>query len=371
MEISQKQTALIRKAASFFPPPPILRLAAPGFDISDEGIRYVDLVDTGRGKELNAFGVEPLEKGVVKRGEIRKKEKLVNAISKIAKENQFRFVRSSLPDERAYLFQIDIRPEMKPEEIKTTLEFKLEEYVPVSSKEAIFDYMPTGVKTKDGKMKISVSVFSKKTVEKYVEVFEEAGLTPFSLETDTQAISRAVIPAEQKEGNYMIVNFGNLRSNLAIVYNGVVSFTSTLEIGGKAIDEAIQGYYSVSKERARKIKYEYGLTGHKQKKELFFSMMSTVSALKDEMNKHLSYWKSRMNNDGVYGDLDKIILCGPNAGVSGLKEYVQESMGIPAEGGDIWMNAFSVEELIPSIYKSESYLYSTAVGLSLRREGKK
>lgn len=371
MEISKKQTALIRKAASFFPPPPILRLAAPGFDISDEEVRYVNLVDTGRGKEVGAFGIETLDKGVVQRGEIKKKEKLVDVISKIARENQFRFVRSSLPDERAYLFQIDVSPDMKPEEIKTMLEFKLEEYVPVSSEEAIFDYMPMGIKNEDGKMKLSVSVFSRKTVNKYVEVFEEAGLTPFSLETDTQAISRAVIPVEEEGGSCMIVNFGNLRTNLAIVYNGVVSFTSTLEIGGETINEAIREHYAVTQEKARQIKYEYGFTGSKHEKGLFFSMMSTASALKDEMNKHLSYWKSRMGSEGAYGELDKIILCGANAGIRGLKSYIQESMEVPTEEGDVWANAFSAEEVVPPIPRRESPLYSTAVGLALRREGKK
>jgi len=370
MKIPKNQMPLIRKVAGMFPPPPILRMAAPGFDISDDEVRYMDLVDTGNGKEIFAFGSKPLEKGIIKRGDIRKKEELIKIIKNIVSENNFNFVRSSLPDERAYLFQTDVGADMKPEEIKTMLDFKLEEYVPLSSEEAIFDYTPIGLEPKREEMKISVSVFSRKIVNKYIEVFEKAGVVPFSLETDTQAISRAVISSENENKNYLIVNFGNIRTNLAIVYNGVVSFTSTLEIGGRNIDKAIQKHLSSSPDEIRKIKSTLGFVRNMSRKELFFSIMSTVNTLKDEINKHLSYWRSRMRDGGGDGDIDEIILCGENAGLAGLADYLEKSMKIPTHKGDVWRNAFPLEGGTPSIHKHDSYSYATAIGLALRREGK-
>lgn len=364
---------LLNKIGEFFPPPEILRMTTLGIDISEDAVRYVGLKQTSFGKEVDCFGGVDIPKGVIKRGEVRKPEELAKIFKQIKEESGYEFIRSSLPDERSYLFQTTIPGNITPEEVRTTLEFKLEEYVPISAVDAVFDYTvsKTCKKNKeDGEQTISVSVFSRKLIGGYLKSFEESGFTVFSLETDAQALLRSVVP-EGDNTVYLVVNFGESRTNLSVVGGGLVCFTATLDIGGDDITEAIRKNLSISEKEAEKIKKEKGFSKNKANKDLFLSMVSAISALKDEIKKYISYWQSRLDSCVGAGDeIEKIILCGTSASIFGLKEYLEESMKIPTRSADVWVNAFSLKDVTPPMHKDDSFAFATGIGIALRREGK-
>ena len=63
--------------------------------------------------------------------------------------------------------------------------------------------------------------------------------------------------------------------------------------------------------------------------------------------------------------IEKIILCGGDANLLGLTDYLSASLKIPVERADIWTNIDYRDGFIPEIEFNDSLRYATAVGLAL------
>lgn len=357
-------------SSGFFPTPKFLKMHAVGIDISDASIKFVELVNTRFGKVPGRFGEHKIEKGIVSGGEVQDMGRLAEALISLKENFGLDFIRASLPEEKAYIFRTHIQDSIKEDQIRNILEFKLEEHVPISPQEAVFDYDVVGWHKNrvdaNGHIEVAVSVYPKNTIAKYTEVFRRAGLVPLSFEIEAQAIARAVIPKDDV-CTCIIVDFGKTRTGLAIVNKGTLSFTSTLEVEGQALTDAVVKYRSVSPLIAKRIKNEEGLMGNKENKELLVSMMGVVELLKEEIHKHYRYWHTRRDEDGKLVDkIEKIILCGGDANLKGLPEYLSNALKIKVERGNVWTNAFSFKDVIPDIDYNSSLSYAPAIGLALR-----
>jgi len=158
-----------------------------------------------------------------------------------------------------------------------------------------------------------------------------------------------------------------MRTGLAIVSDGVLTFTSTLEVEEEGLSKAIMQYLSVSETEVARIKNEEGLIGSKDNKELFSALLSVAETLKDGIDKHYRYWKTRVDEKGNrVKPIEKIILCGGNSNLRGLPEFLSGALKIPVEHGNVWANAFSFDDFIPEMNRFQSLSYATAIGLALR-----
>lgn len=342
-------------------------MPAVGMDLSDHSARFVEFARTREGLRLKHFGQRNIPDGILSYGEIKDKAKLSSILKTLRAEEGISYVRSSLPEEKAYIFKTDV-PVLSAEETRDNIAFQLEENVPLKAADAIFDYVflpPTDSSTFSSREAV-VSVFPKKIVEDYLALFKDTGLVPLSFEMEANAVARALIPKGDM-GCYMIVDFGQQRTGLSIVDRGVVQFTSTVEVGGNILTAAIQKQFSISFEEAEQIKREESFVGHGAHREFFSSLMNSISALSDEMNKHYVYWHTHPDKKGRKSNqIKKIILTGGDANLGGLAEHLSLIMKTNVELANVWVNIFSLDEYIPDISFSESLSYATAVGLGLR-----
>lgn len=352
--------------AGLFPVPKFLAMPAVGIDISDDSIRFVELVKSKYGKILSKFGERKIPTGIVLNGEIQDVEKLSEELKKIKEENYIETIRASLPEEKVYLFQTHIPEDAEEDQIRSIVEFKLEEHVPLSPQEAVFDYEIINKSDTKKHMDVAVAVYPQNTIEKYTAVFNNAGLLPLSFEIEAQAISRAVIKNGDDQ-TYMIVDFGKMRTGLSIVSDCVLAFTSTLEVEEEGLSKAIMKYLSLPEAEVARIKNEEGLIGSKNNKELFTALLNVAETLKNNIDKYYRYWQTRVDEKGNrVHPIEKIIICGGNSNLKGLPEYLSGALNIPVERANVWTNAFSLDDFIPEMNRFQSLSYATAVGLALR-----
>jgi type IV pilus assembly protein PilM len=213
---------------------------------------------------------------------------------------------------------------------------------------------------------VSVTAFAKRVVTEYRNVFADAGIELRSLEVESSALVRAALRGADLESTVMVIDVGRKTTRIAIAEQGVVAFTATVDIGGENLSSAIMKNFNVSEQEAEQIKNERGFLMNKENKDLVESLMSTVSVVKDEVARHLSYWNTPHADEPPRRAVKKIVVCGGNANLRGFPEYIEGATGVPVTIANAWANACSLDEYIPAMPFSASLEYATAIGLALR-----
>ncbi len=311
-----------------FPPPDFLNFPYAGISISDTAVRCLQLSKKGKALSVSKFAQEPLPLGAVVSGAIINVGEVANILEKMKKDLNLGYAKVSLPEEKAYLFTTKI-PIVENKEVRSAVEFKMEENVPVSPSELIFDYAVSDPYSHTDHLNVVVSALPISVLDKYVETFHTAGIPILSLEIESQAIARAVLlPGDSN--THLIIHFGREKVGLYVASGCIVHFTSTISVKGVG-DEA-------------------------------------VSFLSQEVKKLYTYWHTLKENAGVESKkIVSIIACGENVGDQ-ILSYLSSHVKTEATPANVWINAFDINADIPQISFEDSLKFAPAVGLALPSE---
>jgi len=345
-----------------FPTPKFLMAPSFGLDISDQSLKFLELVPIKNGVRMGRYGERKIPAGIIESGKIKDPKRLRDVLLALRKEVGVRFVRVSLPEEQVYLFRLHLE-KAGMENVREGIELSLEEHIPIPAQDAIFDY--DLISQDDKGLDAQVAAIPKNVIENYLSVFRESLISVQSFELEAQAISRAVIKKGDLE-TYMIVDFGQTRTGIFIVSGGVVVFTSTLDIGGMSLDDMIKKNFNITTEEADKMKRDFGLQRNVANKEIFPVLLNSVSVLRDEIVKHFLYWNTHLDEDGKSSPpIKKIILCGGDSNLIGLTEYLSVSIKCKVEVANVWVNIANTGKYIPDINFNKSLTFAAALGLAL------
>lgn len=322
-----------RNFFDFFPTPKFLGMPSVGIDISDQAVRFVEIVHSESGHQrfhLKSFGEKKIANDVISSGFINKPEEIKKFLTEISKERGFKFVSVSLPEEKGYLFKTEL-PNIDEKYFAENIELRLEENVPIDATKAVFDYNLIRHHDVGKHTEAVVTVVPNKVIDVYSDLFQGASLIPISYELVTQAVARAVVPQGEME-TYLIVYVGDVRTGFGIVSGGALQFTSTINVG-RAINPD-----DVEKKRC---------------------------IIKDEIVKLFLYWQNR--NEKGNKPIKRVIVSGKDAVTPGFKEYLADIAGCSVELANVWVNVFDFSDQIPEMSFEDSLDYAPAIGLAISR----
>jgi type IV pilus assembly protein PilM len=347
--------------STYFPAPKFLDMSSVGIDISPLAIRMMEITDRSSlkvGKYAEANLKTPF---VITDGDQRE---VKDILKKWKKDYNLTYIKASLPEDKAYLFDTEIEFGTEAA-MRSSIEFSLEENVPLSGPEVIFDYRLIGESTKEGFVKVAVTVLPVGVVNNYLALFHECGLTPISFVTEAQGLSRALITRGDL-GTYLIVNIHHTKTSVFIISKGAVQFTSTVAIGSLDFVKALQTQFSLSQEEAEKMKETKGFTRSEgQDKDILVALINTASVFRGEIEKVYLYWnKHRVSIDPTEA-IQKVILSGKEALTLGFKEYLNQTLKVPTERGNVWLNVTNFDNYIPPLPLATALNFGTAIGLAL------
>ncbi len=325
-----------QKILTHFPPPAFLEMPAVGLDITDEAIYFVEL---SRNRDVFSVGVcgeQALPVGMVEGGRINDVEGLSKILKEIRDAHNLSYVRTSLPEEKTFLFRTEIPYTEDNRQIKSSLEFKLEENVPIPPSETIFEFdiIPSDHERADY-LDVSVSAVPEKVISTYANVLRSTGLTPLSFEVETRAIAKAVV-RKGDQGTIMIVDVGSLKTGVYIVSRGVVRFSSTLSVD-----------------------VENDVSAAERESTGFLSLISEVQRINTYWNTHND--KSKEVNPKI----EKVVLSGTRSLTLKLDQHLVRKLSVPVDFANVWCNVCSFEDYIPPVDFAKSLDYAVAIGLVL------
>ncbi len=322
---------MLKKKKTFsklFPTPEYLLISTAGVSITDTGIKLVQFHRRFLGAKLKLahYAGTSLPEGTIQSGFINDAEKLTAALRDIAGLYGINKVYATLPEERAYLFSAII--EKVPDEgLRDAVAFIIEENVPVSLADSVFDFEIVEELPAARQIKVTVSVLSRKVVDFYLQVFEAAGVTPVSFDIESQAIARAIVAAGDKRAQ-LIINLGEKKTGLYIVEDEVVQFTTTLPYG--VVEDPANPH---------------------------------LKNLKAEINKIFDFWASRAGDQvGSARSVERVLLCGVGAYQEAFVKELMEGCPVEYALADAWSSLSLDAKAIPTELSKQSLDYLAALG---------
>jgi type IV pilus assembly protein PilM len=348
-----------------FSAPNFLSMPAVGLDISADAVRFIELARHDHAHRVVRYATRNFPLGVIADGHVREKKKLQDVIASLVHEYGLSFAHIALPEEQAYLANIRI-PRVAPSELRDAIELRLEEHVPISGAEAIFDYVVVGERTGSRKetMDVVVSVLPRTAVEEYLDIFSGTGITPKAFEFESQAMARAIIP-EGDNGTFLVVDIGKMITDIFVAASGVVQFSASLDIGGHYMTQAIERTMKVPYEDAEKLKVEHGLVGGEKGGAVSAALAPVLVDLRTRLMRHYSYWQTH-HGEKVGGNIERVYITGGGANLKGITEYLSMGLDVKVTVANPWTNVCSFEEYIPPLTLPQAHGYTAAIGLALR-----
>jgi type IV pilus assembly protein PilM len=356
--------ALSRRVSLAFAPPNYLTMPTAGIDLSTSGVKGVVIKASEHGLVGERFVDIRFATPAFTEGDITDRAAVSAALKDLAHRLGTPVFSISLPESKSYLFEADALGETK-EEWRTSVEQHLEEYVPLPPAEAAFDIVPVGLH--QGGVRVAGVAYAKRIPEEVAEAARTAGLTVRALESESFAAARALLPPGDPT-TVLIIDIGKTTTKLTIVVGRVPRFATTVGIGGHSLTLAVQKYFGVTETEARRVKLLHGIVAGEGNEEYLGAMLSTASAIKDEVSRRVDFWRVHATQTG-HEPISRAILVGGNASVRGLAEYLEVALHVPVQTGNVFTNFTPPDIWLPPIDYTQSLVYGTAIGLALRTYG--
>lgn len=341
-----------------------------GLDISDASFHVVQTKRHSSGLySVERASKSSLPSGLVDLGEIKQEKKLSELLQNHLKENGFRsdhMIIASLPEEKAFIKMLQIPYIEDPEELRSAIQFEAETNIPIPAAEMYFDYEDVLLPTKQYNHRdVVVIAYPKNLVDSYVRAIAGAGLELGALELESQSIIRCLLDLSRAQQPLLVIDIGRTKSGFIIFGDMTIAFTSTLPIGGRDFEKALEEHLGIDASTAEKLKKEHGmaLAGGDTRDIL----QSFVSVIIDEAKKNIEFYETHPRHTHTdHRSIGKIILCGGDSYLLGLSDELAIRTNLSVEYGNP-LRAFKKAAHSEShLTEHDALSFTTALGLAMR-----
>lgn len=208
-----------------FPLPEFLKLSHVGISFSDSNIKAI-FIEKNSDKPILKSSVVALEKGAIVSGRIINAAEVVKKLTIIKKEFNTPYVFFAIPDELAFIFSTSVIVSSRGN-ASESVAFVIEENVPLTLADTVFDFAPFGIEKVETEYSASVVVAAcvRKEVDKFISVLRESGFDSVGCIPESQAIARALLPTSVLDTNY-IIHVRDNRVGIYLIKKGLVFFAT-------------------------------------------------------------------------------------------------------------------------------------------------
>lgn len=303
-------------------------------DIGTTAVRVVQLQKAGVDTwNLVHYGYTPVDQKLTsansQEAEHRLGEVIMTAVgqSGIKTKN----VAIGLPSQKTFATVIDV-PMMSPAELKSTIKYQIDQYIPMSIDEAKVDWALLGQSAHDPKkQEVLLASTANEYAESRLELVENLGLNVIAAEPDPIAMARALLPSGVTDAR-LIIDVGELSTNLVITYADAPRLVRTIPTGLSSLVKAAVSNLNVQEDQARQFILKFGLAPDRLEGQVFHAVEGTLDNFASELTKSIKFFQTRYPNVPVGG----ILLSGYGMVVPKFAEYVTSKTGVPAQAANPW-----------------------------------
>lgn len=340
-----------------------------GLDIGATTVKVVSLTKAQNGYFLNAAMIAPTPgKGMTSESPLDQEE-LAQGIRRIIDEVRITssLVHIALPENQVYTKVIEM-PVLSDKELTSAIYWEAEQHIPVPLETVTIDWKVLRRPVNEPSAKMEVLLVGAPTllIERYQKILALSGLTIATVETEILSTIRALVYSSAMLSQNMppptiIVHIGAFSTSLAIVKDGIISFTYSIPLGGTAINRAIAADFGFTIAQAEEYKKTYGISQSGLGVKISKASEPILTSILSEVKKALTFYSEKYNRDEP---IRQIILSGGNAKLPGLNVFFAQNCGIESVIANPWK--ILINQQLPAGILDKAPDYSIAVGLAMR-----
>lgn len=332
-------------------------------DIGTNAVRVLQLAPAGSEWELVAHGYAPVDRRTTTSDSPEARRRLGEVIMTAVGQSGIKTknVAIGLPSNKTFTTVVDV-PRLSDTELRATMKYQIDQYVPMSD-DAKVDWALLGPSLHaEDQQEVLITSVSKEYSEDRLEFIEGLGLNVIAIEPDPIAMVRALAVPQPDTQATLLIDIGELSTDLAVVYGGAPRLVRTIPSGLASLVKAAVQNLSVQEDQARQFILKFGLSEDRLEGQVVRAIEGSLDSFAGELTKSVKFFQTRYANAQV----TSIILSGFGEIIPYLDSYITNHVDISAKPGNPWqsihMPQASQEQLAHVAAE-----FATAVGLAKRR----
>ncbi|MGZ8579549.1 MAG: type IV pilus assembly protein PilM, partial [Actinomycetota bacterium] len=272
-----------------------------GVDIGSTAVRVAEVAPGDVPVVLRAAQT-PLAPGAVENGEIRQPEVVAEALRELWGKGgvKGRQVYLGVGNQRVVVREVAL-PWLPEKELRGSLGFQVQEFIPMAADEAVLDFDPLGETDQGGRrmLRILLVAAHKPMISTLIEAVTGAKLQPAGIDLTPFAVVRAVGASDEgldleHTGDEAIVDVGAHVTAICVHDRGVTRFVRILPSGGRDITLAISRGLGVDDDAAEQLKRGQEVEGGPSMEDVRRIAMTRAGSFADEVRSSLEFYAAQV-----------------------------------------------------------------------------
>lgn len=340
-----------------------------GLDVGSTAVRAAELAEGSPPTVVRAAQV-PLPAGAVENGEVREVEAVSEGLRELWTRGGFksRKVWMGVGNQRVVVREIAL-PTMPEKELRQSLGFQVQEFIPMPVDEAVLDYHLIEELEVDGRqmLRLLLVAAQKAMVDTLVTSATNAKLEPMGLDLVPFAMVRAVGATGagmelERTGGEAVVDVGAHVTNIVVHAAGETRFVRILPSGGRDITVAIARGLTVEDEVAERLKRGEMVEDSTATPEQALEVaMQRATQFVDEIRSSLEFYTAQTQGARI----ERVLISGGGSKLAGFIDIVRQRIPVTVEPGRVFSKVGSQLSLSEEAQAEAEPVLATAVGLAI------
>lgn len=249
--------------------------------------------------------------------------------------------------------------QMSDEELKRTIPFEADKYIPFGMEEVVLDCQPLG-KAGDGEMRVVLVAVKRSFIEEQVRMLRSAGVRPVLLDVDCLALGNAfelTAPPTGADAERVVavIDIGATSTNVDMVDRLSTCWSRELYVAGSQFTEHIARGLGLDYAQVEQLKRAPG----QQEEEIREAIAPVLDDLRNEIMLTFDFFEGESDKQ-----VQALYFCGGSATLPGLVDYFGQVFDRPAE---LWdpTSRLNLRLSAADADRLREYRYQVAVALGL------
>jgi type IV pilus assembly protein PilM len=339
-----------------------------GLDVGSTAVRASE-VSVGDVPVLLRAAQVPLPAGAVENGEVRQPDAVAEALRELWKKSGIRSkqVQLGVGNQRVVVREITL-PWLPEKELRASLGFQVQEFIPMSVDEAVLDFDPLGELEQEGRRMLRILLVAAQSVmvNTLVQAVEQAKLEAVGIDLTPFALVRAVASADEgldleSRGDEAVIDVGAHVTNICVHDRGTARFVRILPSGGRDITLAIARGLGTEDEVAERLKRGEDVEGGPSHEDVDRVAISRAGSFVDEIRSSLEFYAAQVPG----AKTGRVLVTGGGSKLKGFLELLQERIPVPVDRGHVFEHVKSELDLSPEAAAEAEPVLAVATGLAI------